>query len=288
MRKIKVSGKVYKVNSGALRRYDSYLYRGELLQHAPIDSTVVGYITEEGENIGICKPSYRRFTPVLYGGIGVLSVGVLALGIFVFNQEYHINPWKQSVLDGGDGTGELDDGMAKGDKKFSYSRYATYDGNVVSLLYDTSYSNAEIALSFSGIVSDYYNISEASQIPFQLSLENEDVLDGTLLLKRGNSVEEYPISVERLHQAEVIQLAQGSEYDRDTAYNQFTQDVVEQGHYEEPVSVSGQTGNLNLSAYTDDGVNIDFANFSVITRKDGKELDVDGEVYNSEVDVLDR
>lgn len=290
MRKIKVDGKVYEVNSGELRRYNGYLYKGQLYEHEPLDTYVVGYITEEGENIGVCKKSWKHLLPVLYAGIGVMAVCTVAFGVFVFNEEYHVTPWTQTFADGGDGSGELDDGMAKGDRKFSYSRYATYDGEYVSLLYDTSYSNAEVALKIKGEVTEFRNIKEASIIPMSFSLENEEVVEGVLMLRRGSEVEEYPLAVERLKGVEQIQLALGTDSDREAGYRQMTSDIVEAGHYEEPANImgSGNDGNLNLSAYTDDGVNIDFASFDVIIVKRGPDGERLNEDDNSTLDVLNR
>lgn len=267
VKKIKVDGKVYKVNSDDLRHYDGYIYKGELLKHAPVDTVVVGYITEGNENIGVCKKSLVKLVPVLYGGIALSAVSVIAFGVFVFNQEYHVTPWIRTTADGGNGTGELDDGTEKVNKKFSYTRYLTYDGSNVSLSYATDYRDAEIALSVDGKVTEYKSAKDAYSFPMDLELLNEDVKEGVLLLRRGESVEEYPIIVENLRQAEQIQLAMGSDSDREAAFNQVTQDIIEAGRYEEPEKATGQDGNLNLSAYTDDGVNIDFANFSVITVK---------------------
>lgn len=262
MRKVKVDGLTYELHTDTKQYYDYYWLKGEVYEHAPIDTEVIGYIIQNKSVIGICKRVSAAMKPVAYTIIGVLSAFVLVIGAFVFTRNYDVVKWNR-FENQDDVIGALDDGVVEVSKKFSYSQYAVYDGSVLSLFYDTD-KPVDIAVDVEGVRTEFLTSDIGYKQPIILDLAPEDILNGNLIVRDGENISEYPIVIERLVTSEPVILALGNESDRIEALQEF-EGIIQQGKPEESVSV--QDGNLNISTVTDDNVNVDFASFEVFTYK---------------------
>lgn len=47
MKRVNILGKTYELLPDTLRKYDGYYYGGEVMDHAPVNSKIVGYVVEE-------------------------------------------------------------------------------------------------------------------------------------------------------------------------------------------------------------------------------------------------
>lgn len=197
MRKIRIDGKVYELLPDNQRRYDGYYYRGEITERSPVDTRIIGHIVEDKTKIAICRKDSKALRRVLYVGTGISGAVVLLFSIVVIGFDVDVPHWELD-RNGDDIIGELDNGIRKETRKFTYSQYTTYDGENV-LLFVTSKNGGEVSITVNGKTSEYVPIDQAYNIPMNLELDSEQIVEGTLNFKRGDSIEEYPIVVEYLN-----------------------------------------------------------------------------------------
>lgn len=219
MARIKINGESYKIYRDERDRYSWYYYRGELTERAPYDTRVVGYVRSSKELIAICKKINHKLNKAVYYGTALSGVLVCVSALLVFNMNIEVPEWVQREVIQRD---TLDDGVQRVSSRLAYSEYATYDGNNV-LLYVSSKKNADIALRFGDITTDFVNVKDGYSIPMDLDIEEQGMVQGVLLYRIGDKIDEYPLVVE-YPITETIQLAQGSEEDAKQAYEEAVAD----------------------------------------------------------------
>lgn len=219
MARIKINGESYKIYRDERSRYNWYYYKGELTERAPYDTRVVGYVRSGKELIAICKKINHRLNKAVYYGTALSGVLVCVSALFVFNMNIEVPEWVQREVIQRD---TLDDGVQRVSSRLAYSEYATYDGTNI-LLYVSSKKNADIALRFGDTTTDFVNVKDGYSIPMDLDIDEQGMVQGVLLYRIGDKVDEYPLIVE-YPITETIQLAQGSEEDAKQAYEEAVAD----------------------------------------------------------------
>ena len=219
MARIKINGESYKIYRDERYRYNWYYYKGELTERAPYDTRVVGYARSGKELIAICKKINHRLNKAVYYGTALSGVLVCVSALLVFNMNIEVPEWVQREVIQRD---TLDDGVQRVSSRLAYSEYATYDGSNV-LLYVSSKKNADIALRFGDTTTDFVNVKDGYSIPMDLDIDEQGMVQGVLLYRIGDKVDEYPLIVE-YPITETIQLAQGSEEDAKQAYEEAVAD----------------------------------------------------------------
>lgn len=250
MKKIKINGVYFDIHEDTERRYDSYYYRGEVFDHSPVGTRVCGYIQDDNVKVAICQKCYKLVPRVVYGSTAVVGVCVVVLGAVVLGRNVVV-PHYMQVDSRDDVIGELDKGVEKASGKLIYSSYATYNGKNVSIFVDGK-NKGEVSVSVGDVSSEYLPIGEAYQISIALNLKPEDIAQGTLHIRQGNSVSDHSIVIEYLNDA-TPKIAAGSIEDR-----QVTTGGMMKGSDEKETSVGDTTEE-------------DFSDFSVIAPKNIKE-----------------
>lgn len=219
MARIKINGESYKIYRDERDRYNWYYYKGELTERAPYDTRIVGYVRSGKELIAICKKINHRLNKAVYYGTALSGVLVCVSALLVFNMNIEVPEWVQREVIQRD---TLDDGVQRVSSRLAYSEYATYDGSNV-LLYVSSKKNADIALRFGDTTTDFVNVKDGYSIPMDLDIAEQGMIQGVLLYRIGDKIDEYPLVVE-YPITETIQLAQGSEEDAKQAYEEAVAD----------------------------------------------------------------
>lgn len=219
MARIKINGESYKIYRDERDRYSWYYYRGELTERAPYDTRVVGYVRSGKELIAICKKINHKLNKAVYYGTALSGVLVCVSALLVFNMNIEVPEWVQREVIQRD---TLDDGVQRVSSRLAYSEYATYDGNNVSL-YVSSKKNADIALRFGDTTTDFVNVKDGYSIPMDLDIAEQGMVQGVLLYRIGDKIDEYPLVIE-YPIIETVQLAQGSEEDAKQAYEEAVAD----------------------------------------------------------------
>lgn len=247
MKKVTYDGVDYPIKDGELRKYDYYFYKGDLYEELPEKTLVDGYFVVECNKVGYCKRDLGNANLLIVAGVSVLCVCIGgffgARALQAFNVEVPHFEWtknKDNVI------GDLDDGVVKASRKLSYSQYATYDGESVSMWIDSKDSSAEVQLVYGETSSSYVPVADSYNIPIGLGIEPQDVVEVIMNYKKGDKVIEYPVTVEYL-QNEVPTIEMGNEDDYALAHTQPT---------EEETVVS------DINEYQE--TNIDFENFYTI------------------------
>lgn len=261
MRKIKINGKSYELLPDNQRRYDGYYYRGEITDRSPVDTRVIGHVVEEKTKIAVCRKDNKVLRKAVYVGTGVAGVAVLCFSVLVIGFDVDVPHWELS-RNGDDIVGELDTGIRKESRKFSYSQYVTYDGTDV-LLFVTSKNGGEISLTIDGVSSEYVPVDQAYSIPMQLNLGAEQITQGILKLKHGDSVEEFPIVVEHLNTTKP-DIAMGDISDKEFAQEQWSETLTSG---ESMLKETTSEDDENITGTTE----ADFSAFPVIEPKGWKD-----------------
>ena len=197
MKRVNILGKTYELLPDTLRKYDGYYYDGEVLDRAPVNSKIVGYVVEEKQKIAICKRVRKELYPVLYAVVGLAGIVTLSLCVAVILFDVEVPHWTIEQ-NGDDVVGVLDDGVTRTSRTFAYSEYVTYDGENVLLFLDSKNKDAEIAVTAGGITSTYLPVTEAFSVPIQLSINEQEITQGILHLKVGEEITDYPLVIEYL------------------------------------------------------------------------------------------
>lgn len=256
MRRIKALGKDWEFHEDKRYKYDGYILNDEIYPERPAGSEITGYIRNGAQYLAICKRSYVKAYPIIYLCAGVLAMSVLLLSykaicsIDVDVPRYSFESNRDDVV------GELDEGVVKGSSKLAYSQYCTYDGENVAMYVEAK--NCDIQLVFGSEKSEIVPVEQASKIPMHITMEVEDVLDGTMIVIEKGKEKTYPVTVEYLKN-ETPTL---STHDAHVEVQQtLAREVIEE-----------TIDNDNINAYVE--TDTDFENFDVV-RPNGQLYDND-------------
>jgi hypothetical protein len=198
MNKITINGKSYTLYSRCDSKCYGYCYEDELHPIQPADTEIIGYVDIQHLRYAVCKKKASVVTRVfIYILIAIAAIVVVALPIIMvtgFNPE--VKHFTFSHQDTREPT--LDDGTVKVSSGLSYSQYATYNGDYVAVFIEAKNKKAEVKLVVGDVESEYVPAEEAYMIPMHLDMEEQSVLGGTLLYKVGETVKDYPITIEYL------------------------------------------------------------------------------------------
>lgn len=262
MKRVRILGKSYELLPDTQRKYDGYFYNGEVLDHAPVNTVIVGYVVEEKQKIAICKKTHKEFYPVVYALTGLAGIVTLGLCVAVLLFDVDVQHWTVQQ-NGDDIVGELDDGIIRTSRSFAYSEYVTYDGANVLLFLDSKNKDAEISLTVGDISSDYANIGDAFSIPMELPLKEQEITQAILHVKMGDEIADYPLVIEYLASTKPV-LEVGN----------ITDNIEANRLYENGVSGNEMLPNAtkdNDAYKTFEDSNTDFESFEKITYKNPNE-----------------
>lgn len=254
--KITIEDKPYELHKDELRKYDGFFYGGQILDRLPIDARIIGYVVEDKLKIAVCRKTYQKYYPLLYGLVGISGIAVLVFSILVIGFDVEVVSWlptrnRDNVI------GKLDDGTVKEDGGLKYSQYATYSNGNLSL-YVEGKQKAEVSVTVDGVTSTYTPVAESYRIPITLELGKQEITQGSLNYKIGESINSYPLIVEHLD-VEKPDLPKGNILDNKEARYQVEQSKPTDSMIAHPTEEE---------AVDNKQVATDFENFDIVTFKD--------------------
>lgn len=264
MARIKIGGVKYVLHPDNLRRYDGYYLDGDITDIAPLDTYVIGYVVDDKLKIAICKKYHKHLYPILYGGIGIGAVVVICMCVIAFNPRIEVPHWTPTARE--DVVGELEWGDVRTNTKFAYNQYATYDGEFVNLYVDSK-DKVDIAVKVGELCSEFLPVT--NKVPMGVDMEPQEIREAKLLVRSGDSVEEYPLVIERFNTVQ-IELRQGTDED----YQRGLDEAAIAQEANRPKDESS-ADDRNWNNYVEEDT--DFASFPVITYKDPDTSYLDGE-----------